>query len=297
VNILPAANLAPVTRDSAVRTAQWVATECGLDAYDPDGDAFTFQMERYPSGGTVQFKADGTAVYLPRGDFAGADSFVYTAKDCYGNVSAPTLVSVTVETNPQGIVFADMEASGNRNHYAAVKLAERNVIAYERADGKYLFNPEATVSRIDFLIMLMNVTGLDANLNAVADTPFNDARALSAGKKGYLNRGAEYGIADLGEADFRPNAPITKAEASCMIANALSLPALSAHKSFVDANDVPAWAATAVAAVTNIGFLEGERGFFIPGRPLTKSDTAAALWSIAAYMERNGFVPADHILR
>ncbi|QPG56691.2 S8 family serine peptidase [Shewanella eurypsychrophilus] len=49
-----------------------------------------------PENGTVVLAEDGAAVYTPNKDFFGKDSFTYTTEDEAGNVSTPTMVTVTV---------------------------------------------------------------------------------------------------------------------------------------------------------------------------------------------------------
>ena len=49
-----------------------------------------------PENGTVVLAEDGAAVYTPNKDFFGKDSFTYTSEDEAGNVSTPSMVTITV---------------------------------------------------------------------------------------------------------------------------------------------------------------------------------------------------------
>ena len=49
-----------------------------------------------PENGKVTLAEDGAAVYTPNDDFFGKDTFTYTSEDEAGNVSTPTMVTVTV---------------------------------------------------------------------------------------------------------------------------------------------------------------------------------------------------------
>ena len=55
-----------------------------------------YTISRKPAKGTVSF-ADGRCVYTPQEGQTGSDSFVLTALDEQGRVSAPIRVSVAIQ--------------------------------------------------------------------------------------------------------------------------------------------------------------------------------------------------------
>ena len=67
-----------------------------LVATDPDGDALTYSIASQPAHGTITLNAStGAFTYRPQTDYAGADTFLYTAND--GQVSSKAgLVSIVV---------------------------------------------------------------------------------------------------------------------------------------------------------------------------------------------------------
>lgn len=62
----------------------------------PAGKLSKATLVNEPSNGEVTLTEDGTATYSPNKDFFGKDSFTYTSEDEAGNVSTPTMVTVTV---------------------------------------------------------------------------------------------------------------------------------------------------------------------------------------------------------
>jgi len=174
-------------------------------------------------------------------------------------------------------------------------MAKNNIMTYSYDNGLYLFSPSAQVSRIDYLVMLMSAAGLDKEMTAVADTDFLDDGQLSTGRKGYLAKALALGIVDLGQGIFDPLKTITKAEAAVMTASALSLPELSATQTFVDINEVPQWAATAVASSTNLGIFEGDKGYFSPNKLMTRGDVAGVLSNVLSYIKDNNVKPIENL--
>ncbi|MGV6818068.1 MAG: Ig-like domain-containing protein [Thiotrichales bacterium] len=93
-----AINDAPKSEDDAITTSQ--ATPVTISAlandHDPDGDSLSIQSFEQPAHGTVMLNDDGTLLYSPDPQFAGEDSFSYTAKDGNGGSDNAT-VTIRVE--------------------------------------------------------------------------------------------------------------------------------------------------------------------------------------------------------
>ena len=77
-------NAAPITDDGTLSTSVGRSAPIDLTtlAYDPDGLALTFGVQRRPQHGTVTLNsATGIATYTPETDYIGTDSFSYSATD------------------------------------------------------------------------------------------------------------------------------------------------------------------------------------------------------------------------
>ena len=107
---------APMAMEDALyRTSEDVALdmpiEFGVLRNDTDcgGDEGGLRsvLSRSPSNGALALNVDGSFVYTPDPDYAGVDTFSYTAVD-NGNVSAPVTVTITVEAvNDAPVAVAD----------------------------------------------------------------------------------------------------------------------------------------------------------------------------------------------
>ncbi len=88
---------------------------------DPEGDPLTAQIFTLPSNGSLTLNLDGSFTYTPDLGFTGQDFFSYRADDTF-LTSAPTLVTITVNEVPAGLIghwtFDDgtgADSSGNGN--------------------------------------------------------------------------------------------------------------------------------------------------------------------------------------
>lgn len=180
-------------------------------------------------------------------------------------------------------VFTDVST----NHWCAEpieKLYKKSIIS---GDGNGTFRPDDSVSRAEFVKMLVNALfeGYNAN-NAVA---FNDI-AGSEWYASYVNIAAELGIVNGDEnGKFNPNATITRQDMAVMIKRAAEKATVSlggATKTFVDDASISAYAKDAVTALGGAGILNGmEDGSFAPKGALSRAQAVKALYEV---MKRAG---------
>ncbi len=90
-----AVNDAPTAAAQAVTAEEDTPAAITLAGSDPEGEALTFQIASAPAHGSLAGAAPNLT-YTPAADYAGPDSFTFTATDASGAVSAPATVSITV---------------------------------------------------------------------------------------------------------------------------------------------------------------------------------------------------------
>jgi hypothetical protein len=86
---------APVAAPVNVATNQNTAAPVTFSATDVESNQFTYSIVSGPANGTLSDVNGNQVVYMPNGNFSGADSFTYSADDGQGSSDAAT-VSVTV---------------------------------------------------------------------------------------------------------------------------------------------------------------------------------------------------------
>ena len=211
---------APVAEDSVMETYKNLPNTARLKAHDPEGEILTYTLTRPPRRGEVSIAADGSFTYTPKKNKVGTDSFVYTATDPAGNVSREATVTVQILKPGDQTTYADM--TGNEHRFAAEWLKNTGIFTGETISGQLRFRPEQTVSRGEFVAMLVQSLQLPVDSDAV-HTGFTDE--IPTWLKPYLAAALRSGLtAGWQGSVFGADKPITGAEAALLLQNALALP-------------------------------------------------------------------------
>lgn len=150
----------PIAQDSKVETYKNIAVTAMPHCEDPEGGELVYTVVRAPKRGTVTWQTDGTFTYTPKDEKVGEDYFTYVAEDAAGNQSAEAKVRITILQCSSSDVFADMV--GDPQELAAVFLRKHDIFSGTEIGDLTCFCPDQTVSYEEFLMMLMKLTGLEA---------------------------------------------------------------------------------------------------------------------------------------
>ena len=264
---------APVATDSALETYKNIPNEGSLKVTDPEGKALTYTVIRGPKRGEVILREDGSFLYTPKKNKVGVDSFTYTATDPAGNVSREATVTVQIlkPTNPTQYT----DTAGLDCRFEAEWLRNTGLFEGERVSSLLCFFPDKTVSRGQFLAMMVQTLDIPMEDVAVDSLPENTPQWLQPYLSAAIRSGLTAGLPD--EETFQADSPITGAEAAVMLQNGLDL-GLSQNvlSSYEDAaQDVPAWATGALAVLQ-------ENGVTMDGSTaLTRADAANVLYQVS----------------
>ena len=268
---------APVPENLQIETYRNTSVGGTLRAADPEGELVTYTITTEPMKGTVELNDDGTFVYTPNENKKGKDYFGYKAADAEGNVSQEATVIIRIRKQKSAVTYDDME--GRAEGRDAVLLAESGVFVGQCVAGHWLFDPERTVDRDEFLAMCLAAQG-EPTLQGVMTTGFGDDEAIEAWAKSYVStarmHGTVLGYSDGTKMVFDAGRPITHAEAAVLLNRMLA----PEEVSFTASDAVPAWAEQAVANLTDCGLLAAD---LRSEEPLTRAECAGML---AAVMER-----------
>lgn len=282
--LLDSVNHSPATASPGgsreVGTYRDVAAYGRLYAYDPEGDALTYQIVTYPENGIVIMTGDdGKYVYMPDKGFTGTDSLRYVVFDCYGNCSAAATVRLTVSKNGTATAYDDMK--WNEAYGAAITVTGEGIMSGTRIGESYYFYPGQTVSRVELLVMAMKAAGIES-LPAVVNTGFADDADIPASMKPYVGAAARAGYVKGSTVDgkncFLPDNEITVAEAAVMAANILGVKYDGSIAVSVSGGEIPAWAKEAVYSLTSLGVMDGDTENY--NASLTRGEAAMLLESI-----------------
>jgi extracellular elastinolytic metalloproteinase len=121
---------------------------------DAEGDTLSVTSVSDPPNGTAVRNADNTVTYTSDGNFAGNDSFTYTASDGRGSDTATVRITVTAPNRPD-LVVSSITVNNNKN----VKEGDKVTI---RATVSNTGNAPAAASQTEFRLDNTTTIGLVA---------------------------------------------------------------------------------------------------------------------------------------
>ena len=259
----------PIAEDFTVETYKNLPNEGTLKATDPEGKTMSYSVLRQPKRGNVELRADGTFLYTPKKNKVGVDSFTYTATDPAGNVSREATVTISILKPSDATFYADTWNSACR--FEAEWMKNTGLFVGERVGGALCFRETSTVSKGDFLTMMVKTLGIPVDENATFTGYTDEAPTwlqpyLAAAMRAGLT--AKLPVSETGA--FGAEDPISGAEAAVMLQNAMDL-SISANSVLVD-KETPDWATAAVIAMN-------DNGIPVNGTAqLTRADVAVILY-------------------
>jgi len=268
---------APVAREIEIRTYRGIPYQTQFLAADSEGDDMTFAVVDQPRKGTVTI--DGANfTYTPEEGVTGGDSFTYAATDSAGHVSQPATVTVTIEKTRSGVTYADTQNSAAAT--AAQHLAEAGIFTGAKIGDQYYFEPDKSVSRNEFLAMVMETAGRD--VTGVTMTGFCDDESIPTWAKAYAAAGVADGIVQgrttAEGVAFQGERPISFNEAATVLDRVLDLGDVELDVWYADREEVPSWAAQAVGNMEAVSVLSaGSFGSETMERAVTRADAAQML--------------------
>lgn len=281
LSILPKEDQPPTAEDGSLETYKNIAGSGTLSAADPEGKPLTYNLVKEPKRGSVELHEDGTFTYTPDKNKAGKDSFTYTVTDSGGNTSEEAKISIEIRKPTDKATYADMD--GDPDAFYAMWLKEAGLFTGATVGGNLCFEPEKTVSRGEFLVMVMKLVDAQADETGLT-SGFSDEAATPVWLQPYivsaLGSGMISGVSSEDGVVFRPEAALSRAEAAVMLQNVLQLPAPTAKTVFseTDAAAVPAWAADATAALSAAGISLGDTA---QADAITRREVAKLLYEVS----------------
>ena len=281
LSILPKEDQPPTAEDGSLETYKNIANSATLSAADPEGKPLTYNLVKEPKRGSVELHEDGTFTYTPDKNKVGKDSFTYTVTDPGGNTSQEAKISIEILKPTDKDAYADMD--GDPDAFYAMWLKEAGLFTGATVGGNLCFEPEKTVSRGEFLVMVMKLVNAQADETGLT-SGFSDEAATPVWLQPYivsaLGSGMISGVSAENGVVFRPEAALSQAEAAVMLQNVLQLPAPTAKTVFseTDAAAVPAWAADATAALSAAGISLGDTA---QADAITRREVAKLLYDVS----------------
>ena len=229
----------------------------------------------------TKYRVDGTPalsqlVFVPRVGYQGTVTLDYTGTDVNGKTYQGQ-VRITITPNTLSSYFVDL---GNYTWAVASVdyLAGQSIIS---GTGRRTFSPGNPISRGDFVLMLDRTFDFPSTaLGGFPDVPQNSYYAAA------IRNASAAGVATgLSDGTFRPNAPISRAEAMTMLYRAVQLKgwtmgagSTSLLTLYPDGSTVPQYAQKAMSVMIDAGIIGGTgAGLLEPNRSMTRAEMAVVL--------------------
>jgi hypothetical protein len=186
-------------------------------------------------------------------------------------------VTDELATDEPTIPTSEIKFSDIAGHWAeaSINRAVNGGIVKGYTDGT--FKPNATVTRAEFSVMLMNALKPQ---EAGAELTFTDSAKIGAWAQKAVAQAVQAGIiSGYTDGTFRPNTFVTRNEMAVMIANALKLSIEgNATTSFADDQAIPVWAKGSVEALKKLGVVKGtSTNQFNPNTQATRAEVVIIL--------------------
>ncbi len=264
---------APVAENFAIETYKNLPIEGTLKATDPEAQALTYTIVRGPKRGNAEITQNGNFTYTPKRNKVGVDSFTYTATDPAGNVSRVATVTVQILKPTDARQYTD--TVGHACRFEAEWMRNTGLFVGEEVGGNSCFYPDKTVSREEFLTMVIKVLDIPLENTDNAQLPVTTPQWL----KPYLTAAQRSGLMTNWESTGTMSDPITGAEAAVILQNALDLTVsskmLEAEQTAVQDTDIPTWAQASLTVLSENGIV------LAANQPMTRATVAQTLYQVS----------------
>jgi hypothetical protein len=198
--------------------------------------------------------------------FAGAGGASSGASNTQEN---QTLIAPQASPLDSGVKSGNFKDTGGHWGAAAINRWNSSQILTGYEDGS--FRPDSPITRGEFAVIIdriMKYKSAAANTFSDLDNAFYTEAILKANAAGVIN-GDGSGV--------RPKAPITREEATVILARAFGISGGGSASSFKDASAVSSWATEAVSALSAKGYVKGSDGSFRPKSSITRAEVSTIL--------------------
>ncbi len=269
---------APVAQDSTIETYKNLPNSAALKVSDPEGEKLTYTVVRQPKRGQVEVGEDGVFTYTPKKNKVGVDSFTFTATDPAGNVSREATVTVQILKPTDAKQYTD--TLGQDCRFAAEWMRNTGLFVGEKVGGENCFFPQKSVSRGEFLTMVVKALDIPVEQTGFSGLPEDVPDWLKPYLAAAQRSGLTAGWPETESGGFEADAPITGAEAAVMLQNALDLTVTQQTVETVlqqenNEEAVPTWVESSLTVLAENGVC------LTAGEAMTRADAAQVLYQIS----------------
>ena len=231
--------------------------------------------------GTLTFAAtaEGTVSYTVKASAAEAPETLIGGVVLTITASAETDNAEEEEEDDGSCHFPDV---GNRHRWAVQAVDYLYEAGIVTGDGEGCYNPNASISRGDFILMLCRAFDLSADdTGSFSDVEEDSyyAGAIATAKALKIARGAG--------GRFNPNASLSRQDAMVLMIRAMEAAGLTLQTGeenglnrYCDRSRISNYASESVAALVNAGVIQGSGGRLNPKASVSRAEMAVILYRV-----------------
>lgn len=234
-----------------------------LEAKGGSGE-YKWELKGLPSGLTMS--VDGRISGIP--DKPGRFTIDITVTDSKDKKATAKLILNIVEATQMLPKFSDIEG-----HWAGDSIIKASVMGFVNGYIDGTFKPNRTVTRAEFITMIVKVLKLDG----ASDKTWEDISNHWA--KNSIQIAAYHGIVDgFNDAQFMPDEIITREQLASILVRSLKMEIIQGKTEFKDKEKISGWAVANVHTAVEGGLLKGyPDNTFRPGNSATRAEAIEAI--------------------
>lgn len=285
--------------DVTISAAQVENSTLSDEAAQVVGDRPVYDFSVASGGSTISQFGGAVTVSVPYTPAAGEDANAIVAyyinadgvpelmQNCYYDVEADTLVFTTTHFSAYAVGYHKVNFSdvSDSDWYADAVgfIAARNITS-GTSKTTATFSPDATLTRGQFITLLMRAYGIEPDTNSSDN--FSDAG--NTYYTGYLAAAKQLKISNgVGNNKFAPEQAVTRQEMFTLLYNVLKtidqLPEGTSGKTlsdFADSASISSYAQEGMAYFVKAGAVSGNNGYLLPEAASTRAQMAQVLYNL-----------------
>lgn len=253
------------------------------------GTTYKYYIAAYDAAGNLSKISNVRMVYTPKYSEGGSGNSGGSGNGSSGgstpeqkpDTSSPTVPDPTVPSvDPNEHKFKDV---GSKHAWAREAIAELSAKSIIKGTSATTFEPDKKISRADFILLLVRMFGIKAEVGTnFADVSPNAYyyEALGISKTLGITTGT-------GGDRFNPEAPISRQDMMVLIFRALKLngqlkeqAGSASLETFSDASSTAAYAVSSIASLVREGIVQGDGAKLRPAAPSTRAEAAVMIYRV-----------------
>jgi len=165
-----------------------------------------------------------------------------------------------------------------KGHWAELPICEAFEIGIVEGQSETTFQPQANITRVEFVAMLLRVLGINSG-PAGSELPFTDQDQIPAWATDVIGTAVENGVLQgYPDRTLRPMNRVSRSEMVVMMARAMKWEIEQGGTSFADDADILEWARGYVHGAVQRNLVHGREGNrFSPMDPATRAEATTLL--------------------